>query len=166
MPRYALDHTKPLRTARAEFGLSEPNIGLRRPCFVLFAGRGNPPYRFAVNISLCRPLTVVAILLTTPVQANETGFEVMARLYYDIEVMSFCGGATSEVMAAFRSEQTAVTRRHSITTAEDDRARFEAARRADREWKNRGLGGFRHWCRQEGLAAVRRFSPSRTYSRH
>jgi hypothetical protein len=28
---------------------------------------------------------------------------------------------------------------------------------ADLEWGNRGLGGFRNWCRTEGIAAARRF---------
>ncbi len=105
----------------------------------------------------CLWIIVLSVQLVASAVADQ-GFEVLVRLYYDVEVMSFCGGGSAEVMAGFRRERLAVMRRHGLRGEQDDKARFEAARRADSEWKNRGLGGFRHWCRQQGQAAVRRFS--------
>ena len=40
-------------------------------------------------------------------------------------------------------------------TFDADRAR--AMTMVEQEWDNRGLGGFRGWCRTEGAAAVERF---------
>lgn len=105
-------------------------------------------------------LVVLIAMLPQPAAAMDRGFDVLVKLYYDVEVLSFCGGSSHEVVAGFSREQRAITQRYGIDAVLDKKARFEAARRADREWNNRGLGGFRHWCRQEGQAAVRRFSTS------
>lgn len=37
-------------------------------------------------------------------------------------------------------------------------ARGNAWTKVEREWWDRGLGGFRAWCRTEGIAALERFT--------
>ena len=76
---------------------------------------------------------------------------------YDFEVASLCGLVSEPVRRGFHRHLQQL-----VDAAGLDRAAFEQARMrgwtaADREWANRGLGGFRGWCRSEGAAAAAAF---------
>lgn len=77
---------------------------------------------------------------------------------YDFEVASLCGLVSERVQRGFHSYLEDL-----VDEAGMDRATFELARMrgwtaADREWANRGLGGFRGWCSGEGAEAAAAFA--------
>ena len=79
------------------------------------------------------------------------------HIVYDYAVTSYCGLLTPEVEFGFQRELAAVTQSHGLSPEEAKTLRIAGWVDADREWSNRGLGGFRAWCRDEGLAAAGRF---------
>lgn len=81
----------------------------------------------------------------------------LAELVYDYAVTSYCGLLTGAVERGFRLQLARVTAREGLDPEAARRQRVAGWARADREWHNRGLGGFRGWCRTEGLAAAARF---------
>jgi len=72
-------------------------------------------------------------------------------------VTSYCGTLTPQVEAGFQRELAEATRRLDLDETAARQARIQGWVAADLEWSNRGLGGFRAWCRDEGVAAARRF---------
>jgi hypothetical protein len=78
-------------------------------------------------------------------------------LYYDFEVASYCGLTTDRVGDGFRRATVQVISQHEIDDAQLESTRMEAWKLAHLEWQNRGLGGFRGWCRNEGKQAAERF---------
>ena len=81
----------------------------------------------------------------------------LTRIVYDYAVTSYCGRLTPEVEIGFRRELAAVTARAGVDAETARRQRIRGWIAADREWSNRGLGGQRAWCREEGLPAARHF---------
>ncbi len=86
--------------------------------------------------------------------AEERG---LTRIVYEFAVTSYCGTLDPEVEAGFRAELAAVTERGGVDAETARRQRIRGWVAADEEWRNRGLGGFRAWCRSEGVAAARHF---------
>ena len=78
--------------------------------------------------------------------------------YYDISVCEYCGLVTADVADGFRREVADLVARDVMSPDQDREVRLHAWTAADLEYGNRGLGGFRNWCKTEGLAAVRRFT--------
>ena len=63
----------------------------------------------------------------------------------------YCGISDSEAVRGFLRHQDELVNRFGLD-AEDRREAMSRARRmAHEEWQNRGLGGFRGWCRNEGV---------------
>jgi hypothetical protein len=81
----------------------------------------------------------------------------LSDVVYDYAVTSYCGLLTAEVEAGFRRELVLVTERLGLNAEEAKAARIASWVAADREWSNRGLGGFRAWCKSDGAAAAKRF---------
>ena len=82
-----------------------------------------------------------------------------ADVVYDYSVAGTCGTLTPRGERGFRRELEAVTARFHRGDPEAARAaRLAGWLRADLEWSNRGLGGFRRWCETEGVAAGRHFA--------
>lgn len=99
--------------------------------------------------------TAIALLAAAPpAPAGERG---LARVVYDYAVTSYCGTLDPEVERGFRRELAAVTERAGLDTEAARRQRIKGWVQADEEWRNRGLGGFRAWCRDEGESASRHF---------
>ena len=80
----------------------------------------------------------------------------LVRLYYDLEVLGYCGMGDTGTGAAFEKQREQIMTRHGIDDPGMQESRMEAWKQAYREWDNRGLGGFRNWCRTEGAAAAHR----------
>jgi len=76
---------------------------------------------------------------------------------YDYAVSSYCGTLTPEVDAGFRAELRDVTAASGLSADEAKKQRIAGWVAADREWANRGLGGYRAWCQDEGVTAAGRF---------
>lgn len=87
--------------------------------------------------------------------ALEPPADPLTRVYYDLEVASYCGLVSPPVHAGFRREAQPLER--TVTQQGMERARMDAWQAAHLEWQNRGLGGFKRWCRNEGRAAADRF---------
>lgn len=81
----------------------------------------------------------------------------LARLFYDFEVAAYCGLVTDEVGNGFRRQADRLIRRDGLDREQVNQLRGDAWQAAHAEWQNRGLGGFKNWCRTEGLAAAERF---------
>lgn len=77
--------------------------------------------------------------------------------YYDMSVCEYCGLISAEVIDGWRREVADLLVRYGLDEAQHRAIRRKAWTAADLEYGNRGLGGFRNWCRTEGAAAVRRF---------
>ena len=81
----------------------------------------------------------------------------LEQAFYDMGVIGYCGLSTDAASAGFRRELERVVERGKINEQEFRAARNRAITMVQLEWDNRGLGGFRGWCRTEGAAAVKRF---------
>ncbi|MFQ6022796.1 MAG: hypothetical protein ACE5NW_08750 [Acidiferrobacterales bacterium] len=77
--------------------------------------------------------------------------------FYDYAVTSHCGLLTAAVEFGFRRELARVTKSLGLSPEEVRAARIAGWVAADREWSNRGLGGFRAWCESDDVAAAKRF---------
>ena len=81
----------------------------------------------------------------------------LERAFYDIGVIGYCGFITDLVSEGFQREVKRIVERDAIDETSLQAARSRAMTMVELEWDNRGLGGFRGWCRSEGETAVKRF---------
>ena len=79
------------------------------------------------------------------------------RAIYDVTVCEYCGLVTPEVAAGFRLLVADLIERDGLASQEVREIRISAWTKADLEWSNRGVGGFRTWCRTDGASAAQRF---------
>mgnify|MGYP000371118253 CR=1 FL=1 len=81
----------------------------------------------------------------------------LTRAVYEFAVTGYCGLVDAAVDAGFRAEVAALTARAGLADEAARRQRLRGWVAAEEEWRNRGLGGQRAWCAEEGAAAARRF---------
>ena len=79
------------------------------------------------------------------------------ELAYMYGVAEYCGLITAEVFDGYQRESRFIRRRDGLTDPTARLLRLRGLTDADLEYGNRGLGGFRHWCRTEGQEAARHF---------
>ena len=101
---------------------------------------------------------VVALAAAACVAAPSTDRQEIRRLLYDFEVASYCGLVTDDVGAGFRGKLTALVKRDGVGREEMNAMRGRAWQDAHEEWQNRGLGGFRAWCRGDARRAAERLA--------
>lgn len=115
--------------------------------------RSTPRKKFSANI-FPRPEAALAVLLAfAPLPAVADPYY---DLIYDYEVASFCGLIGKNVYDAFwekRGRLEAAAERSADTLTG---VRIRAMADADLEFQNRGLGGYKPWCRKEGMQGVGR----------
>ncbi|WP_193370648.1 hypothetical protein [Pelagibius marinus] len=110
------------------------------------------------GIRTCRViLFAVAAIACAAAGRGAAAERDLTRAVYDYAVTSYCGTLTPEVEAGFKIELAALTVRAGLDKEAARRLRIRGWVEADREWRNRGLGGQRAWCREEGLPAARHF---------
>lgn len=81
----------------------------------------------------------------------------LTRAVYEFAVTGYCGLTDAAVDAGFRAEVAALTARGGLDAEDARRQRIRGWIAAEEEWRNRGLGGNRAWCAEEGVAAARHF---------
>jgi len=91
---------------------------------------------------------------TSQAAAAERG---LTRVVYEFAVTSYCGTLDPAVEAGFQAELKAVTQRSGLDSEAARQQRLRGWVEAEREWRNRGLGGNRAWCAGEGVEAARHF---------
>lgn len=102
-------------------------------------------------------------LLTLPQGASAADLprhgdlEPYARAHYDVLVVEHCGLLTPELRRGFELARDALAREGAIDAQAAQDARRLALLAFDREWSNRGLGGSRPWCREDGKRAALAF---------
>lgn len=106
-------------------------------------------------------------LCAGPAAAEEAALPVLhpelVRTYYDFAVAEYCRLVDASVYSGALLLHQDQLARGKISRAADRRAWIDATVAADLEYQNRGLGGQRNWCRNEGADAARRFT---TYFRN
>ena len=113
--------------------------------------------------SLATPavLALTALLIAPSAIAREPSqvlLDALQQAYYDFEVAGYCGLVSDAVGAGFRDEVRRITAGVSIPQETLNTVRGNAWKAAHWEWQDRGLGGYKAWCRDEGRAAARRFA--------
>lgn len=81
----------------------------------------------------------------------------LRRLAYLYGVTEYCGLNTLEVTDGYRRESRAIIRQEKLNENSWRWIRIHGALDADLEYGDRGLSGYRTWCRTEGIAAAERF---------
>jgi hypothetical protein len=110
------------------------------------------------NRRLAGLVGLLLLLSSAPLAAATEAYSELSRVYYDFEVAGYCGLVTHSVGQGFRREENRLVERYRLDRETINRLRGDAWQAAHAEWQNRGLGGFRNWCRTEGSAAAERFS--------
>ncbi len=101
----------------------------------------------------------VAILLLTAAPAfasDNPDRGPYYRLNYDFEVAQFCGLVGKKLHDAFWAKRKALEAASDLPPEALRKIRVGAMADADREYQNRGLGGYKPWCGNEGAAGVER----------
>ena len=91
------------------------------------------------------------------VSFREVGTPVEVAIY-DFEVAIMCGLASATVQRGFHARLATLVRDAGLDRTAFEQARMRGWAAAEREWSNRGLGGFRGWCRDEGATAAAGFA--------
>jgi hypothetical protein len=104
----------------------------------------------AIVMQVCLIGTVL-VIGSAPAFASRTVSDVV----YAYALTSYCGLLTAKGELGFRRELAQVTERTGLNAEDAKAARIAGWVAADREWSNRGLGGFRAWCKTDGAAATR-----------
>ncbi len=104
----------------------------------------------AAGVIVAAPLLSAAMLIPDPPRSPR-------QVVYDYMVTSYCSIGGSEIQAGYEAELRLITARFYRNPRDASAAKLAGWSDADAEWANRGLGGFKGWCRTEGRAAAERF---------
>lgn len=78
------------------------------------------------------------------------GWNRFVYLVYRLEVTNYCRLTTDRAVAGYQARRSELNQEYEITPTFMETAQGEAWKLAYKEWDNRGLGGFRRWCSNEG----------------
>jgi hypothetical protein len=81
----------------------------------------------------------------------------LKQVVYMYGVTEYCGLNSAEVNDGYQRQVRALTRDGELPEATVRWLRIRGLVAADLEYGNRGLGGYRKWCRTEGLDAAQHF---------
>lgn len=101
-----------------------------------------------------RVFSIISTLILTIAPARAETLESLVRVVYLAEVTSYCSLADSDVAKGFRRERDRIVAAADLGDAQVEEARALGWQLGYAEWQNRGLGGFRLWCRTEGAQAA------------
>jgi len=83
--------------------------------------------------------------------------EPLALLVYKMEVLNYCGMIDDEISHAFRQQRDQIITNQKMSPEKVQRARSVGWQAGLAEWQNRGLGGFKNWCKTDGQQAAEYF---------
>jgi hypothetical protein len=103
-------------------------------------------------------LAAALLLRERPAQAEQASRgAAIKQVVYLYNVTEYCGLNTREVHDGYRREIRGLTRDGRLPESTVRWLRIHGIIAADLEYDNRGLGGFRMWCRTEGAEAAKHF---------
>jgi hypothetical protein len=108
-------------------------------------------------------LVVLAVIAATVAAATPARADLAAdataleRVVYAYGVVEYCGLADQAVFDGYAREVAAIVAAENLSEAEYRAQRYNAALAVELEIGDRGLGGYRTWCRDEGAPAAVRF---------
>jgi hypothetical protein len=103
-------------------------------------------------------LTLILQLSIFPMVCRADGsVGILIRTLYMAEVANYCGLMTDLIALGFRQDRDRIIADYKLSSEDIDAANRESWKMGYAEWQNRGLGGFRNWCRTEGMQATERF---------
>ena len=106
-------------------------------------------------------LVLAAALLAGPVapaaEIQKHPIGPLQEAIYGFAVAEYCGLLNPAVAEGFHLERAWIMARDGITPERERADRFAAIKTADWQYGDHGLGGYRGWCRTEGMTAVHRF---------
>lgn len=111
------------------------------------------------SITPAAATVAVLLLAASAVRAEEpvsrgAAFKQIAYMY---GVVEYCGLNSAEVFDGYQRESRFIRRRDALTDPTARWLRIRGLTAADLEYGDRGLGGYRNWCRTEGLEAAQHF---------
>lgn len=109
------------------------------------------PLRLLVLTCLCMPAASAGAG-----EPASRGSEIK-QVVYRYSVTEYCGLNTVEVYDGYRMQLRHMTRDGRLPESTVRWLRIHGMLAADLEYDDRGLGGFRNWCRTEGIDAARHF---------
>ena len=98
---------------------------------------------------------ILSLLLVVSTALADPDPEVV-ELHYDLEVASYCGLASDVVIEGFHKVLNQLIVDKNLSRNDIEESRMQAWKEAHEEWANRGLGGFKSWCRNEVSEAAER----------
>ncbi|MGI9318357.1 MAG: hypothetical protein ACR2QW_13595 [bacterium] len=111
-----------------------------------------PPGRY--NQHKLRYTGLVALFMSQVAIATEAdlseGVSALAELEYKREVLMYCGISEPAAVRGYLDRQEHLVKHYQLDKTSMLEAGSQARQLAYAEWQNRGLGGFRGWCRKEG----------------
>lgn len=129
---------------------------------IAFAARKAVPAGLTVCLlfaCLTGPLSV-ALAPSHAVAAGSEGrtkAQAIEALVYDYAVLEHCGLLNDGFAQLFAAHLKKLTDEAGLSKDAARKARLRGWVAADREYDNRGLGGHRAWCREDGGTAKARF---------
>jgi hypothetical protein len=112
--------------------------------------------RFGIIASIAFVTMLPWLVRSAYAESVSRGAEIK-QIVYLYNVVEYCGLNTGEVYDGYRREMRHLTRQGGLPESTVRWLRIHGIIAADLEYDNRGLGGFRNWCRTEGLEAARHF---------
>ena len=88
----------------------------------------------------------------------------LSLLVYKMEVLNYCGLIDDGISREFNLQRGRLIKSQNLTPEDVQNARAEGWKFGLAEWQNRGLGGFKNWCKTEGTRIVEYFRNSGTAS--
>jgi hypothetical protein len=116
------------------------------------------PYLFSLLVA-----AVIAAAAIAPAMAEDKydiarrQYPELFKAYYDANVLEYCGLLTEQSAGGFRWSRDALIERDTVSDDQHRNVRISAYAAVDYEYQNRGLSGYKKWCRTEGKDAYDRF---------
>ena len=104
---------------------------------------------------------ISVLAMTIPTLYAQTslpsGWATLLDTNYRFEVAGYCGLVTEGVIRGFKEEVRSLSQQHNLPAESQLEASGKGWQAAHKEWLNRGLGGYKRWCRNEGQTYAAQF---------
>jgi len=111
-----------------------------------------------MKISKCLARLIVTIPVAVVNAADISAADQLLDINYRFEVAGYCGLVNEQVAGGYHVERKRLLSDAEFSDQEQQTVRGKAWQAAHKEWLNRGLGGFKRWCRNEGSEYAENFT--------